>query len=78
MTIYQCRGRFTVPTADLSARVHTADKSAVGTVNRPLRVISFISIIAPTARAAALCQSIRLCPDVFIRLYKPPLQGLKG
>jgi hypothetical protein len=32
------RGRFTVPTADLSATGTRADKSAVGTVNRPLQV----------------------------------------
>jgi len=35
--MYQCRGRFTVSTADLSACVHVADKSAVGTINRPLQ-----------------------------------------
>jgi hypothetical protein len=33
-----CRGRLIVPTADLSALVALADKSAVGTINRPLRV----------------------------------------
>ncbi|HLJ35799.1 MAG TPA: hypothetical protein VKU38_19235 [Ktedonobacteraceae bacterium] len=32
------RGRLIAPTADLSALAHIADKSAVGAINRPLRM----------------------------------------
>ena len=45
----------TVPTADLSACVPLADKSAVGTINRPLRwyIHLFIVIIGPRPFLAA-------------------------
>ncbi|MEO8973415.1 MAG: hypothetical protein ABI406_17655 [Ktedonobacteraceae bacterium] len=48
------RGRFIVPTADLSATGTRADKSAVDAVNRPLPGVRFASIIQATVLVLAL------------------------
>ena len=55
--IYQCRGRLIVPTADLSACVYVADKSAVGTINRPLQKAGLVHhFVHPHYRSLPLDQ----------------------
>ena len=64
----QGRGRLIAPTADLSARVPVADKSAVGTINRPLQKVELVhSFVAVHYRALSTSAAM---PSLYSQLIR--------